>query len=66
MEFAELNARTSGTPVPTRAGVEKYLDMYVTELTVQMGQRGRTALEWLFREGAEGGLCAKIDMIQPV
>jgi 1,4-dihydroxy-6-naphthoate synthase len=66
MEYAALNANTSGTPVPTRENVEQYLDMYVTELTVQMGQRGRTALEWLLREGAENGLCVPIEAIQPV
>lgn len=66
LAYAELNAKNSGTPVPTREGVEQYLDMYVTELTVQMGQRGRTALQWLLREGSENGLCAAVDEIQPV
>jgi 1,4-dihydroxy-6-naphthoate synthase len=66
MAYAELNAKNSGTPMPTRASVEKYLDMYVTDLTVQMGQRGRTALEWLVREGAEHGLCSGVSQIEPV
>jgi 1,4-dihydroxy-6-naphthoate synthase len=66
MAYADLNAKNSGTPAPSKASVEQYLDMYVTELTVQMGQRGRTALEWLLREGAEHGLCAAVHEIEPV
>lgn len=60
MPYAALNAKTSGTPAPTRETVERYIDMYVTDLTVDMGQRGRTAIEWLLKEGAEAGLCPRV------
>jgi 1,4-dihydroxy-6-naphthoate synthase len=60
MPYALLNAKTSGTAAPTRDVVERYVDMYVTELTRDMGQQGRTAIEWLLREGAEAGLCPAV------
>lgn len=58
MPFAIANAHASGTLPPTRELVERYVDMYVTDLTVDMGQKGRTAIEWLLREGAEAGMCS--------
>lgn len=66
MPYAALNAKSSGTPRPTREIVERYIDMYVTDLTVDMGQRGRTAIEWLLREGAEAGLCPRVGEVDVV
>lgn len=63
MPYAALNAQTSGTPAPSFDTVERYIDMYVTDLTVDMGQRGRTAIEWLLKEGAEAGLCPRVDEV---
>lgn len=37
--------------------VEKYLSMYVSGLTRDMGDAGREALERILTEGAEAGLC---------
>ena len=67
MPFAEANAHASGLPAPTRDTVSRYINMYVTDLTVGMGDRGRTAIEWLLREGAEAGLCpavAEVDVVR--
>ncbi|HLP86219.1 MAG TPA: MqnA/MqnD/SBP family protein [Phycisphaerales bacterium] len=66
MPFAAINAQHSGTDAPTVELVEKYVDMYVTDLTVDMGQTGRTAIEWLLREGAEAGLCPRVAEIDVV
>jgi 1,4-dihydroxy-6-naphthoate synthase len=66
MPFAAINAKNSGTQPPTTELVEKYVDMYVTDLTVDMGDTGRTAIEWLLREGAEAGLCPRVDEIDVV
>ena len=66
MPFAAINAKNSGTDAPTTQIVEKYIDMYVTDLTVDMGQEGRTAIEWLLREGTEAGLCPRVDEIDVV
>ncbi len=66
MAFAEQNAKTSGTPAPARETVERYVDMYVTSLTVDMGQAGRTAIEWLLDEGAKAGLCPRVVEIDVV
>jgi 1,4-dihydroxy-6-naphthoate synthase len=43
---------------------EKFVKMYVSELTVDMGERGRKALETLFRLGAERQLIAPVGDIQ--
>ena len=46
--------------------VEKYLSMYVSGLTRDMGQAGRDALAKLLTEGAEAGLCpepGEIDIV---
>lgn len=66
MEFAALNAATSGTPAPTRELVERYIDMYVTDLTVDMGDAGRTAIRWLLDDGADAGLCPRVADVEPV
>jgi 1,4-dihydroxy-6-naphthoate synthase len=66
MPFAAINAKNSGTQPPTTELVEKYVDMYVTDLTVDMGDTGRTAIAWLLREGAEAGLCPAVGEIDVV
>lgn len=38
--------------------VDRYLAMYVSALTVDMGDRGRRAIEHLLTRGYEAGLCA--------
>jgi 1,4-dihydroxy-6-naphthoate synthase len=48
-----------GRGINTQLG-ERFVKMYVSELTIDMGERGKRALETLFRLGAERG------MIDPV
>lgn len=57
MPFAAANAGRSGTPPPTRERVAGYVDMYVTGLTVDMGEAGREAIRVFLGEGAAQGLC---------
>lgn len=38
---------------------EKFVKMYVSELTIDMGERGKRALELLFQKGVEKGLVPK-------
>jgi 1,4-dihydroxy-6-naphthoate synthase len=64
MAFAELNAKTSGIEAPDRDTVERYIDLYVTALTVDMGQEGATAIRWLLDDGAAAGLCPAVDAEQ--
>lgn len=64
MPFARANAAASGTPEPTRADVERYLGMYVTGLTHDMGDTGRHAIATLLGEGATAGLCPRVDRIE--
>lgn len=64
MAFAELNARTSGIDAPDRDTVERYIDLYVTALTVDMGQEGATAIRWLLDDGAAAGLCPAVNAEQ--
>jgi len=45
---------------------EKFVKMYVSDLTIDMGERGKLALEFLFRKGAEAGLiphCGPIELV---
>lgn len=63
MPFARANARESGTPEPTRAEVARYLGMYVTGLTRDMGDTGRHAIATLLGEGAAAGLCPRVHPI---
>lgn len=68
MPFARLNAKSAGLPEPSRATVERYLDMYVTRLTIDMGATGRRAIERLFTEGAQPGLSPpvpQLDILSP-
>jgi 1,4-dihydroxy-6-naphthoate synthase len=39
---------------------EKFVKMYVSELTIDMGEQGKKALELLFQKGFEKGLIPKI------
>ncbi|GJQ30836.1 MAG: 1,4-dihydroxy-6-naphtoate synthase [Phycisphaerae bacterium] len=67
LDYAAVNARASGLHAPTRATVERYLGMYVTSLTADMGDAGRAAIERLLAEGAKAGLCPsvpKIDVLE--
>lgn len=60
--FAMANLHRQGTPsveVP-RARIERYIDMYVTPVTLDMGDRGRAALRRLYEEGSRAGLCPSV------
>lgn len=43
--------------------VDKYLGMYVSDLTLDMGAVGREAIGLLLARGAEAGLCKSVDSI---
>ena len=43
---------------------EKFVKMYVSELTIDMGGRGKNALEVLFRKGYEKGLTPAVSEIE--
>ncbi|GJM18986.1 MAG: 1,4-dihydroxy-6-naphtoate synthase [Phycisphaeraceae bacterium] len=43
--------------------LDEYLRMYVSGLTVEMGDRGRAAIAELLGRGARAGLCAPVDAI---
>jgi 1,4-dihydroxy-6-naphthoate synthase len=47
-----------------RALGERFVKMYVSELTIDMGERGKTSLETLFRLGAEHKLIASVGEIE--
>ncbi len=57
LPYAVENARRSGTQVPTIEGVDAYVSMYVTKLTIDMGDAGRNAIQKLLNEGHAAGLC---------
>ncbi|MBS0195658.1 MAG: ABC transporter substrate-binding protein [Planctomycetes bacterium] len=60
MPFALANAAKPGAErsgLPTLERVDRYVDMYVNPLTVDMGGRGRAAVVHLLRRGHELGLC---------
>ena len=44
-------------PGVTRERIERFVDMYVTNLTLDMGDRGREAVRRLLEEGARFNLC---------
>ena len=48
-----------GRGINTALG-EKFVKMYVSELTIDMGDNGKRALEYLFRLGYEKGLIPKV------
>ncbi|MFK7760083.1 MAG: menaquinone biosynthesis family protein [Phycisphaerales bacterium] len=43
--------------------VDKYLSMYVSDLTLDMGAAGRASIELLLGRGADAGLCSRVDSI---
>jgi 5,8-dihydroxy-2-naphthoate synthase len=46
--------------------VNRYLAMYVSDLTIDMGERGVAAIAYLFGRGAEAGLCVDPGVIEVV
>ncbi len=46
--------------------VDRYLAMYVSELTIDMGERGMAAIGYLFSRGAQAGLCDDPGVIEVV
>lgn len=58
--FAQLNAARSRLAPLSRDTIVKYLNMYVTDLTVNMGERGRRALRYFYEQGAAAGLCPPV------
>ena len=42
---------------------EKFVKMYVSELTIDMGEKGKQALELLFKLGHEKGFIPKVPKI---
>ncbi|MBL8887141.1 MAG: hypothetical protein JNK16_10800 [Phycisphaerales bacterium] len=59
LPFALANVSRGGQTgeAPTLERVERYCRMYVTPETLDMGERGRDALQHLFAEGFKAGLC---------
>jgi 1,4-dihydroxy-6-naphthoate synthase len=51
-----------GRGISTTLG-EKFVKMYVSELTIDMGEKGKAALEYLFARGAEKGLIPSVPLI---
>jgi len=45
---------------------EKFVKMYVSQLTIDMGESGRKGLEFLFRKGAEKGLIQPVESFELV
>jgi 1,4-dihydroxy-6-naphthoate synthase len=43
---------------------EKFVKMYVSELTIDMGEKGKKALELLFRKGFERGLIPRLPTVE--
>lgn len=43
---------------------EKFVKMYVSQLTIDMGENGRKALEYLFKKGHEKGLIPRVPTIE--
>ncbi len=52
-----------GRGISTSLG-EKFVKMYVSELTIDMGEKGKAALELLFARGAQKGLIPKVPSIE--
>ena len=40
---------------------EQFVKMYVSDLTIDMGENGRKALQYLFDRGSEKGLTQKVN-----
>jgi 1,4-dihydroxy-6-naphthoate synthase len=43
--------------------VDRYLSMYVSGLTLDMGERGRDAIETFLSKSAEAGLCKRVEKL---
>lgn len=52
------------SPLKSDAELEKYLKMYVSDLTIDAGERGRTAIERLLSEAAALGVCQHIGAVE--
>jgi 1,4-dihydroxy-6-naphthoate synthase len=55
-------------PEITRAQADRYIDMYVSPLTIDAGERGRGAIQRLLDEAAAAGLAppgSRVEMIRP-
>lgn len=60
LPFAEANAgRAGGGGGVSRDRVDRYCRMYVSALTRDMGEAGRSAIEALLSRGAAAGLCPR-------
>lgn len=59
LPFALANVTRAGNTgeAPTLERVDRYCRMYVTPETLDMGDRGRAAIQRLLTEGATAGLC---------
>jgi 1,4-dihydroxy-6-naphthoate synthase len=51
-----------GRGISTKLG-EKFVKMYVSQLTIDMGEKGKQALELLFERGAQKGLIPKVPAV---
>jgi 1,4-dihydroxy-6-naphthoate synthase len=66
MPFALANAVGGDRGQPTRERVDRYITMYVNEMTVEMGERGQASVRLLLDEGAKAGLCPRVGAIEIV
>jgi len=64
-EFLRMRAGDERPEWLDDALVDRYLSMYVSPLTLDMSERGRRALERLYRLGAEAGLTAPVERVDP-
>ena len=55
-------ARTFSPPIGA-ADLNRYIDMYVSPLTLDAGERGRNAVQRLLAEAADAGLCPAVGQI---
>jgi len=51
-------------PELSLARAERYIDMYVNALTVDMGEEGERAIRRLLAEGARAGLCPEVGEVE--
>lgn len=51
-------------PEVSRAQADRYIDMYVSPLTVDAGERGREAIRRLLAEGAGAGMCEDVGEVE--
>lgn len=63
LPFALANAaKPGGSGAPTLERVDAYINMYVNEWTLDMGEDGRRSVERLFEEGHRAGLCERVSV----